>query len=86
MGGYSSEISLLDVLSGWGVSYRNYQRKYSATTKLHCNQKKEAQGNGFCQRRVPAQEDKEQRCLCGYDVMADFPEHAVKQYGDLAAR
>ena len=66
-------------------SYCNYQQKHSVTTKLHCNQQKEARVSGFCQRRVRAQEDKEQRCLCGYDVMADFPEHGVKQYDDLAA-
>ena len=41
----------------------------------------------FFQTRVPAQENKQQRRLCGLwcHAMVDIPEDAVKQYGDLTA-
>ena len=67
-------------------SYCDKQRKYSATTKLHCNLQKETRGSGFCWRRVPVQEDKQERRLyVDYGATADIPQSSVKQYRDLIA-
>ena len=66
-------------------SYCDYQQKYSATTKQHCNLQKESRGSGFVEEEFLYKKISKEDVYVDYGATADISQVVVKQYGDLTA-